>query len=306
MERLLLDNLAKNQAFDQVLRQGSPLRRIVEAYIAAILLQADEKKRREAIPLLEAAIVAYFARTLQPAARELGQTNARQILTKITSQGVKPDLNDPDLRRRVLIDGAYRPAVRVQIVKSMVNDRANTLENRLSAYWLEPGQNQTAKLNRLVQIHTEQMASEKRYQDELAKFYKQERDSRPAKPRLEFVDKFTNETTQDLREQARRAGTDAETATFEKAGFQQLSWVTVNASEACPDCRKLQGVTGDASFWNQKGRPGSGHTVCKSACFCMLVPAKTLHVAPDLAARGLDTHAASQLTHAGMHAGASK
>jgi hypothetical protein len=172
---------------------------------------------------------------------------------------------------------------RLRIMQRLVNDRANTLDNRLAAYWLEPGRDQDKKLARLKEMHTDMEKARTTYEKDLAAFNAGERDSRPRKPQLDFMAKFTQEVKQDNREQARRVATDAEAAAFQQRGVKRFAWITVNASEACLDCKERQGMTGDMDFWDDKGRPGSGATVCGTACFCMLTPQEALTVSPSLA-----------------------
>jgi hypothetical protein len=291
MESRLLENLRTTQAFDEVLRRGSALDRYSAQFLQQIMFTPDSNRRHAAIETLEAKIVDYFGTVLSSDARTIGFANAGRILRKLSESGVTLDLSSPKLRAKVFNDLEARTEDRLRIVQRLVNDKANTLDNRLAAYWLEPGRDQDQKLARLREMHTDMERARASYEKDLASFNAGERDSRPRKPQLDFMAKFTQEVKQDNREQARRVATDAETAAFQSRGVKQFAWITVNASEACPDCKARQGMTGDATFWDSKGRPGSGATVCGAACFCMLTPQEALTVSPSLAG-GLNSKAA--------------
>lgn len=286
MRELLIENLARNQSFDSALRRGSFVDRLADEYLPAVMFTPDADRRSAAINAMQRRIVTHFDRVVQPEARQIGIANARAVLasTPPPSEG----LADAAYRKRILYEGAANARDRVRIVQAMVNDRANTLENRLTAYWLEPGVAPKQKLDTLKALHEKMNAEQIAYNDRFAAFLRGE-GSRPRQPNLDFMARFQNGVKTDVRVQARRAGTDAETQHFLVNGHTILAWVTVNASEACPDCKKRQGITGDDAFWKQTGKPGSGSTICGAACFCMLVPASTLNKNPDLRQNGLET-----------------
>jgi len=48
-------------------------------------------------------------------------------------------------------------------------------------------------------------------------------------------------------------------------------WITVS-TKPCPDCSLRAGKVLSWAEWEQIGTPGSGHTVCGSACKCLLQP----------------------------------
>jgi hypothetical protein len=287
METLLLSNLAKLQSFDAALQRGKGLDALAAKYSKAIMLQPNSKRRATAIEKLQLEVVKYFEQQVQPAAQKLGTNAARAVLHAIPQEHRASALNNPDLRRRVLIEGNLRTRDRIRIVRALVQDNSNTLHNRLLAFWLEPGLKDKQKLGRLVEVHTQMVEAQAKYDEALSKYHAGE-GSRPRKPNVDFLALFQQDTKQDLREQARRAGTDAETTTFVAAGHEQLTWVTVNASQACPDCKERQGKSGDLKFWDSFGKPGAGKTVCGASCYCLLVPEETVKVAPGLA-RGLET-----------------
>lgn len=281
MESILLENLARNQAFAAALRVGNPFDQMSRDALQAVMFQPNEGPRREALDTLETKAVGYFRDNVQTAARKQGVENARGVLRKIT--GPAPATGaDPALRRRILIDGPRRAEDRVRIFQALVNDQANTLDNRLTAYWLEPGAATGEKLARLRALHGELEAKRVIYERALGDYYAGRVAERPRTPNLDYMSKLTQGVKMGALEQARRSGTDAEVETFVKAGEAMFAWVTVNASEACKDCQARQGKTGTVADFDRLGRPGSGKTVCGSRCFCMLLPARTLTQYPAL------------------------
>jgi hypothetical protein len=293
--KILLENLAVNQAFDKALKKNPGVDRIVSQFTDAILFTPDESRRSSAIAATESRLIDYFSTAVQPAARTIGIENARRVLKDL---GPSPDLNDPKLRQTVLLDLQAREADRLRIIQAIVNDKANTLENRLSAYWLEPGSRDSDKLKQLRDLHAEMEQRRRDYDQKLEQFNAGKSEKPPRKPNLDFDSRFAEDVKTGFREQARRGGTDAETATFVSQGHQILAWITVNATDACPDCRVRQGARGDLAFWDRLGRPGSGKTICGSACFCMLVPEKTIDRNPHLE-RGLIVNVEPVLTSDG-------
>jgi hypothetical protein len=286
VEKTLLTNLAINQAFDVALRTTPSADTLVASYLEQIMFQSVAAVRRAALDKLEPQLVDSFQSDIQPAARSVARANAQRVLSKLSPNTV-PDLADETLRRRILHDLNLRDDDRVKIVQTIVNDKANTLENRLTSYYLEPGATSREKVEQLRTLHREMETRRIDYERDVVKFHKGEIPSPPRTPQLDYASKFTADVKQGFREQARRTGTDAETATFIAAGHEILAWVTVNAQDACPDCRTRQGVRGKIEFWDRVGRPGSGKTICKQACFCMLVPAASLDQNVGLRQSGL-------------------
>jgi hypothetical protein len=92
--------------------------------------------------------VDYFDTVLSSDARTIGFGNASRILRKLSKSGVSLALGDSKLRAKVFNELEARTEDRLPIVQRLVNDRANTLDNRLAAYWLEPGLDQDRKLSR--------------------------------------------------------------------------------------------------------------------------------------------------------------
>jgi hypothetical protein len=297
VEKILLNNLADLQGFQSAVGKGTAIDRAIGKYLSAIMFNPNAAGRTAAIAQAQGEIVAYFSDSVQPAATRLGARGAQNII-KSLPRGVRGgDLNDPAFRQRILFDLDARASDRLKIVQALVNDKANTLDNRLAAYWLEPGLNPDEKLANLRRIHTDMEERRRDYADRLNQFNSGEATRRPAAPRLDFVSRFNVEVKNDFMAQARRTGTDAETATFQAAGHKTFAWVTVNASEACPDCKKRQSVIGDVEFWEKMGKPGAGKTVCGHFCFCLLVPAETLVHHPALN-KGLDTKGGGMTTPA--------
>ena len=281
MTPTLLAILAANQSFDAALQTTPGVAGIVARFRAQIIGQADAERRKKAIAALAAALVSYYRDTVQPAAGKIATTNALAILSNLP-RADKP--TSAATRKQVLFEMKMRASDRVKIVRSIIDDKTNTLSNRVESYLLEPGRNISTKLEQLRELDAKGVAAQAKYSEELTQIYKGEIEQRPTRPRLDMTGKLTQDVQDGIRQQARRAGSEAETAAFIDKGYEQLAWITVNSSQACPDCRKRQGVVGDTQFWDQLGRPGSGATVCQQNCYCLLVPAETLSGDPSLSA----------------------
>ena len=283
MEHLLLSNLAANQAFDQAARTGNAFDRVTSKYLQSVMYQPSQAKRQKPLEELQDDIVRVFGNEVAPAARAQGVANARGVLQSL---GPLPSdgLNDPALRRRILNEGTSRPADRLRIFQAAVNDQANTLDNRLTAYWLEPGTSPNQKLAELHALHAADEERRKKYEEKLRAWDANQSEKKPSPPKLDFMSDLTQKVKGKAVEQARRSGTDAEIATFSKAGEKEFAWITVNAVNggACPQCVQRNGEIGDLPYWDQRGRPGSGKTYCGGFCCCMLIPARFLRAFPGL------------------------
>ena len=51
-----------------------------------------------------------------------------------------------------------------------------------------------------------------------------------------------------------------------------FTWVTVGGHKVCPDCDARSGETKTWTEWEAEGIPGSGWSVCKGYCYCVLDP----------------------------------
>lgn len=285
MELLILSNLRRLQAFDANLKAGLAIDRIADSYLKAVLFEPNDSIRARQIGSLQLELLDHFKIDVLPKSEHLGRAAAETVVRKTPP----PDPKDlPNIReiRRELADLRARPNERIEIVRSVLDDKGNTLKNRLFQFWHEPMPGGTiARIRRLAEIQRELDERRDAYEKKIRKFRTGELPNKPAAPKLDLMAKFTHESKQGMRTQARRAGTDAETAHFLTKGYDRFVWITVNATDACPDCRKRSGVIGDVGFWNQHGKPGSGGTVCGNNCYCMLIPAESLEAAPALAAR---------------------
>ncbi len=52
----------------------------------------------------------------------------------------------------------------------------------------------------------------------------------------------------------------------------QFAWVTVGGHKVCGDCDGRAGITLTFKEWEAEGLPGSGWSVCKGFCYCVLDP----------------------------------
>lgn len=51
-----------------------------------------------------------------------------------------------------------------------------------------------------------------------------------------------------------------------------FSWVTVAGHKICSDCESVAGKINTYEDWEKEGLPGSGWSVCKGYCYCVLDP----------------------------------
>jgi hypothetical protein len=287
IQKALIANIEESVSFDSVLTKNSKIEKLAAQYLTSVLFNPDPSSRSAEIANLQRDIVTHFDSEIVPAATALGRRQAREVIRQIGGGRPPLDLNDEADRRRILFEGDMRAEQRVRIVQVLTNDAGNTLDNRLAAFWLEPGTTPEEKLATLRRLHDQQEQARKSFDDRMEQF-RDGKGSRPRRPQLDYLSRFTSHVMTETNVQARRTGTDAEHATFESQGFKRFTWVTVNAGDACPDCRKRQGTTGDMAYFEKIGKPGAGKTVCGSACFCLLVPSETIYHAPGLA-RGIET-----------------
>tara|TARA_Y100000593_G_scaffold95130_1_gene200433 strand:+ start:9576 stop:10121 length:546 start_codon:yes stop_codon:yes gene_type:complete len=54
-----------------------------------------------------------------------------------------------------------------------------------------------------------------------------------------------------------------------------FTWVTVSGHKICIDCEGRTGLKKTFSEWESEGLPGSGWSVCKGYCYCVLDPSGT-------------------------------
>ena len=57
---------------------------------------------------------------------------------------------------------------------------------------------------------------------------------------------------------------------YEQEKVMEYKWVTVG--DSCPDCERRAGTEGDMESFNLIGTPGSGWSVCREHCDCVLEP----------------------------------
>ncbi len=57
---------------------------------------------------------------------------------------------------------------------------------------------------------------------------------------------------------------------YEEEGVQEFKWVTVG--DSCPDCERREGAEGDWESFQLIGLPGTGWSVCRQNCDCVLEP----------------------------------
>lgn len=68
-----------------------------------------------------------------------------------------------------------------------------------------------------------------------------------------------------------------------EAGTLTLQWRAVGDAGTCEDCLRLHGQGGHTlDEWRRLGLPATGHTQCRGACRCVLLPEDVISFAPDL------------------------
>lgn len=59
---------------------------------------------------------------------------------------------------------------------------------------------------------------------------------------------------------------------FSKAGYDVRKWITVNRTgKACPDCEGRRDRVEPMELWQEIGTPGSGWSLCRDRCRCLLL-----------------------------------
>jgi hypothetical protein len=281
-QNTILANLRRTQSFDADLRSMDDIDRIADEFAEQLLYQPDSGKRKPKIEQLVERLVTVAEKRVLPQAEKIGQANATDLI-KVTPQPKGVNLNDPQERANALLNGRRRTADRLAIIRESIKANGVDLDASLTRYWLEPAEGkEKEKLARLRQIHERMERERKAWETAMRAFHNGESTSRPKKPNLDYLSALTTESKSEIRQQARRAGTDAEIAVFTARGHKYFVWITPNGAAACPDCQNRQNAVLTMPEWERIGRPGSGQTVCNTHCFCMLVPLETASVTPQL------------------------
>tara|TARA_Y100001937_G_C7132142_1_gene338132 strand:- start:2053 stop:2625 length:573 start_codon:yes stop_codon:yes gene_type:complete len=58
--------------------------------------------------------------------------------------------------------------------------------------------------------------------------------------------------------------------------YEMFTWVTVSGHRICIDCEGRSGQEKTYNEWYEAGLPGSGWSVCRGYCYCVLDPTGTL------------------------------
>jgi hypothetical protein len=268
--KITTGNLRRTQAFDAELRSMSEIDKIANDFAEAILYQRDGRKRKPQIGKLVEKLAKLSEDSILPQAEKIGKQNAIDILSETPAP---INLNDPVERAGALLRGRTRISTRLSIIRESIDASGGELNAALTRYWLEPSEGgDKAKLDRLRQIHERLEKRRKEYEKEMRDYSAGKIKQRPGKPDLDYMSEMVSESKKAIRQQARRAGTDAEISLFQARGHNDYIWVTPNGASACPDCRNRQSVVLTMAEWERRGRPGSGKTVCDVNCFCMLLP----------------------------------
>jgi len=279
--KTILANLRRTQSFDSDLRAMDDIDRIADEF-TDILFQSDTGKRQPKIETLVERLVNVAEKRVLPQAEKIGQANAVDLI-KVTPKPTGINLNDPDERAQALTKGRRKIGERLEIIRQSIKANGVDLDAALTRYWLEPSEGkEREKLERLKRIHERMERERKQWETQMRDFHNGVTKSRPKKPPLDFLSAMTAESKSEIRQQARRTGTDAEIAVFQARGHKNYVWITPNGAAACPDCQNRQNVVLTIPQWESIGRPGSGKTICQTHCFCMLVPRETVTTTPNL------------------------
>jgi hypothetical protein len=298
IDRLVQTNLRKAQAFDQSLRAGGGVEKIINQGAAELLSAGDAATRMAVINEIKFRLINHAKNGILPQARLSGVSAANSIIAK--TPGPKNPV-EPLRRANARAEIEARMRERAEILDEQISAHATKLNAQLNKFWREPGESRVNKAERLRETYVAQEKRRKEYEARLRDFYNRTTKHRPAKPSLDFISEFASQVKSEIRSQARRIGTDAELLTFQTSGYGFLIWITPNGHDACPDCQKRQAAVLTLAEWEVFGRPGSGLTVCGDNCFCTLLPVETMTVSPSLAQRGSDFgRDAGPLTTAGQ------
>tara|TARA_Y100001973_G_C5159250_1_gene312594 strand:+ start:623 stop:1189 length:567 start_codon:yes stop_codon:yes gene_type:complete len=58
--------------------------------------------------------------------------------------------------------------------------------------------------------------------------------------------------------------------------YKEYRWITVAGHKICPDCAARGGQVASFEQWENEGLPGSGWSVCRGRCYCVLDPTGTV------------------------------
>jgi hypothetical protein len=280
IERLIISNLRRAQALDTSLRTAAGIESIAASFVGRIMFNPNAAQRAEAIDAIRLALNTHAVNEVLPQADRIGRQNALDIIRKTPS----PENPLPPAQQRgSVIQAKIRMQERQVQVKLSIQENTAKLQGRLTRYYSQPAEGTpTEKVNRLKDVHARMEEKRKAFESKMREFNSSKTGTRPAKPNLDFMSKMTDDVKTDIKVQARRAATDAETALFRERGHNKLGWIVPNGHSACPDCQLRAAVVLTLEEWERYGRPGSGFTICDDSCFCMLVPVETFRTAPGL------------------------
>ena len=83
---------------------------------------------------------------------------------------------------------------------------------------------------------------------------------------------YANQITGTVKDSVGLLGKTSSMDVYRQAGVKEYQWIVVNGIDACPDCQPREGRAEEMELWYEIGTPGSGWSVCRSHCACVLVP----------------------------------
>jgi hypothetical protein len=279
--KIVAANLRRAQAFNQKLRTQSEVDKAADQYADTILFERNASRRQTKIAKLVDKVSAAAKSTVMPQAHKIGTDNALDLIKATPAPPF--DITNEQARKTAIFNGRIRFKRRLEIIRQSVAAQGAKLDARLARYWLEPAEGSAKdKVQRLRTIHKQLEQRRKQWEKDMRDFDAGILKKRPKQPDLDFLSEFVAEAKKEIRTQARRTGTDAEISLFQARGHKYFVWITPNGHNACPDCQKRQNVKLTIELWEQLGRPGSGLTICKENCYCMLIPEEAISKAPYL------------------------
>lgn len=96
-----------------------------------------------------------------------------------------------------------------------------------------------------------------------------------------IIGQYRNSVKEGIVEQINQSGRLGQLNKF-PPDRELYQWTTVGGHKICQDCDARQGAIKTWLEWEREGLPGSGWSVCKGHCYCVLVPAGRLPERVDI------------------------
>tara|TARA_R100000808_G_C2146405_1_gene154322 strand:- start:963 stop:1532 length:570 start_codon:yes stop_codon:yes gene_type:complete len=86
---------------------------------------------------------------------------------------------------------------------------------------------------------------------------------------------LNNAIKANLKELVNQAGRLGQMETYGDK-YKEFIWITVSGHRVCNDCEGRAGTVLTFEEWESEGLPGSGWSICRGYCYCVLDPTGTL------------------------------